>query len=295
VKVSGELTNAKLLQSIDLDVKPEWSYRLSLWIRGKFTESDAKRYHGPHPNTLGRIAMLLEPFPYPRDWYRNGNQFDDEEWRHVEIVFDSPKQEPGSRPAKRIIAQPFWCPGFWGKQVGTIWIDDVSVTELGPRLRPVKATKLLVTNVPNYVPQGLDGRDAYPLPRAPLIAVQRLRRTGRTETSVMLAWNAEHPKPGGYNVYLNAGPDCPTTKYFQHTSVWGKTTVTISNLRPATSYTMKVTAINEDGIEGPAAAIEVGGEEEYPDQACSIEKNSRLPGAISPTHVLVRESALQVE
>ena len=258
VKLSGTLTNAKLLQSIDLDVKPEWSYRLSLWIRGRFTQSDAKRYNGPHPNTLGRIAMLLEPFPYPRDWYRNGNQFDDEQWRQIEIVFDTPKQDPGSRPTRRIIAQPFWCPGFWGKQAGTIWIDDVSVTELGPRLRPVKATKLLVTNDLEYVPQGLDGRDVYPLPRAALIAVKGLQTTERTASNVTLQWNPGRPKPRGYNVYLNAGPDCPTTKYFQDTSVWGKTTVTVNGLSPKLSYTVKVTAINEDGMEGPAAAIEVG-------------------------------------
>lgn len=257
VKLSGKLTNANLLQSIDLEVKPEWSYRQSLWIRGRFTESEAKRYNGPHPNTLGRIAMLLEPLPYPRDWYRNGNQFDDNQWHQIEIVFDSPKQDPGGGPAKQIVARPFWCPGFWGRQVGAIWIDDVSVTELGPRLRPVKATKLLVTNAPDYVPQGLDGRDAYMHLPAPLIAVAGLRETGRTESSVTLAWNESRRKPDGYSVYLNAGPNCPTTKYFQTTTVWGKTTVTIDNLRPATSYTVNVTAINEAGNEGPAATVEV--------------------------------------
>ena len=258
VKLSGTLTGAKLLQSIDLEVKPEWSYRLSLWIRGRFTESEAKRYYGPHPNTPGRIAMLLAPCPYPRDWYRNGNQFDDEQWHRIEIVFDTPKQESGTHPAKRITAQPFWCPGFWGRQVGTIWIDDVSVTELGPRLRPVKATKLLVTNVLDYVPQGLDGRDAYPLPSASLIAVEGLRKTENTASSVTLAWNAGRSNPRGYNVYFNTGPDCPATKYFQNTSVWGKTTVTINGLSPKLGYTVKVTAINEDQVEGPAATIEVG-------------------------------------
>jgi hypothetical protein len=31
--------------------------------------------------------------------------------------------------------------------------------------------------------------------------------------------------------------------------------VTIDGLSPATSYTVKVAALNEDGIEGPAATI----------------------------------------
>jgi hypothetical protein len=202
--------------------------------------------------------MLLEPFPYPRDWYRNGNQFDDEQWREIEIVFDSPRQGPGNPPAKSITAQPFWCPHFWGRQVGTVWIDDVSVTELGPRLRPVKATKLLVTNVAGYVPHGLDGREDYPLPRVPLIPLSGLRQLGRTEDSVALAWDAGRAGTRGYNVYLNAGPDCPTTKYHQYTSVWARTTVTIVGLSPATDYAVKVTAINEDGVEGPAATIAAG-------------------------------------
>ncbi|NQT15086.1 MAG: fibronectin type III domain-containing protein [Planctomycetes bacterium] len=258
VKLSGGLTGKRLFQSIDLEVKPEWSYRLSLWIRGRFTQSEAKRYNGPHPNTLGRIAMLLEPLPYPRDWYRNGNQFDDERWHEMEIVFDSPRQELGAPPAQSITAQPFWCPHFWGKQVGTVWIDDVTVTELGPRLRPVKATKLLVTNVDGYVPRGLDGRENLALSRVPLITVSGLRQTERTEDSVALAWEAGRTGTRGYNVYLNTGPNCPATKYHRYTSVWGGTTVTVDGLLPATDYAVKVRAINEDGMEGPAATVETG-------------------------------------
>lgn len=254
IKLSGTLTDKKLFQAIDLEVKPEWSYRLSFWMRGKFTQSEAKRYNGPHPNTLGRFAMLLDPLPYPRDWFRDGNQFD-EQWQRMDIVFDSPKQAPGSRPAKRIAAQPFWCPGFWGKQAGTVWIDDVSVTELGPRLRPVKVTKLLVTNVPGYVPKGLDGREACPLPRAPLIPVTGLHQAARAGDSITLAWDAGRLGTRGYNVYLNVGDDCPATKYFQKTSVWGQTAVKLGGLTPATSYAAKVFAINEDGIAGPATTI----------------------------------------
>jgi hypothetical protein len=185
-------------------------------------------------------------------------------------VFDTPKQDPESRPTKRIVAQPFWCPGFWGRQVGTIWIDDVSVTELGPRLRPVKVTKLLVTNAPDYKPRGPDGRAAYRLPPVPFISVTGLRQTGSDSESISLAWEAGRPGMpsvanrafvskhcSAFNVYVNAGSDCPTTKYFQHTSVWGNTAVTIRGLTAGTRYTVKVTAINEDGMEGPAATIAV--------------------------------------
>lgn len=257
-KLSGTLTESKLLQAVDLEVKPEWSYRLSFWIRGRFTESEAKRYNGPHPNTPGRFAVQLNPLPYPRDWFRDGNQFDAQQWEQIDMVFDSPKLEMAGRSAKRVVAQPFWCPGFWGKQVGTIWIDDVSLTELGPRLRPVKATKLLVTNLSGYVPKGLDGRETYPMPRAPLISVTGMRQTGRSEDSVALAWDAGRTGTRGYNVYLRTGEDCPATKYFQKTTVCGKTIAKIDGLTRATRYAVTVSAINEDGIAGPAAAFQAG-------------------------------------
>jgi len=184
-----------------------------------------------------------------------GNEFDNRQWHHIEIVCTSPPRGPAKRPAGSLKARPFWCPWYWGKQTGTIWVDDVEVTEVGPRLRPVKVTKLLVTNVPGYTPKGLDGREAYPFPRAEPIAVAGLRQTGRSRNSITLGWNAGRAGTRGYNVYLNAGPDCPTTKYCQHTSVWGKTGVTLERLSHATSYTVKVTAINEDGIEGTAASL----------------------------------------
>jgi hypothetical protein len=255
VRLSGMLTGKKLLQTIDLKVKPEWAYRFSLRIRGKFTKSEAKRYHGTHPNTLGRIAMLLEPLPYPKNWYRNGNQFDDQQWQQVEMVFNTPPTDPGRRLAEQVDALPFWCPGFWGEQVGTVWIDDVEVVELGPRLRPVKVTKLLVTNLPGYKPMGPDGREAYRLSHVPLITVTGLRQTGEDAESISLAWDAGRPGTLAYNIYLHAGSECPTTKYLQNTSVWGKTAVTIPGLAAGTSYTVEVTAINEDSLEGPAATI----------------------------------------
>ena len=253
VKLSGRLTGKRLSQSVNLEVKPEWSYRLSFWLRGKFTSSEAQRYNGPHPNTLGRIATLLEPLPYPREWFRNGNRFNDEQWRRVEVVFDTPRREPGAAAVRRVTALPFWCAEFWGEQVGAVWVDDVSVEELGPRLRPVKATKILATNIPGYSPTGLDGRDAHRFPEASLIRVADLRQTAGGRSSISLAWAPARPGVRGYNVYLCPGPECPATKYFQTASVWGKTTVTIDALTEASAYTVKVTAINEDGIEGPAA------------------------------------------
>ena len=254
VKLSGTLTKKKLFQTIDLEVKPEWSYRLSFQIRGKLTKGKAPPSQGP----LARIAVNIESFPYPLRWVWNGNQFDDEQWREIEIVVNSPPCSPGKKPVRRVRAQPFWCPWYWGEQVGTVWIDDVHVAELGPRLRPVKVTKLLVTNVGGYTPKGLNGREAYPFPQAPLIAVTGLRQTGRMRNAVTLEWDAGRAGTRGYNVYANAGPDCPITKYFRSTSVWGKTSVTLDGLSRATSFTVKVTAINEDGIEGPAVSVQAG-------------------------------------
>jgi len=255
-KLTGALTKKKLLQAIDLEVKPEWAYRLSFWMRGEFTKSGAKRYHGPHPNTLGRIAALLEPFPYPRGWVRNGNDFDDEQWHAVEIVFNSPPRNLNGRPVRKVRVMPFWCPWYWGEQIGTVWIDDVSVTELGPRLRPAKVTKLLVTNVEGYEPRGLDGRAAYPFPHATPIPLAGLRQTGRERNSITLAWNASRPGTRGYNVYLNPDSECPATKYFRKRSVWGDTEATLAGLERATSYTARVAASNEDGVEGPAATLQ---------------------------------------
>jgi hypothetical protein len=93
------------------------------------------------------------------------------------------------------------------------------------------------------------------MPRAPLIPVTGLHQAAHAGDGVTLAWDAGRPGTCGYNVYLNAGDDCPATKYFQKTSVWGKTTVKLGGLTSATSYAAKVSAINEDGIAGPATTI----------------------------------------
>ena len=53
-----------------------------------------------------------------------------------------------------------------------VWIDDAAVTGLGPRLRSVNLTKLLVTNLPGDESRGLDGRDACPSYQPPLVAVK---------------------------------------------------------------------------------------------------------------------------
>ena len=83
-----------------------------------------------------------------------------------------------------------------------------------------------------------------------------LRLTGRTQDSVALAWDAGRKGTRGYNVYLNTGPNCLATKYNRYTSVWGGTSATVDGLMPGTDYALMVTAINEGGVEGPAATIE---------------------------------------
>jgi hypothetical protein len=120
----------------------------------------------------------------------------------------------------------------------------------------VKATKLLVTNLPGYIPKGLDGREAYPPPNAPLISVTGLRQAGRTEDRVELAWDAGRTGTRGYNVYLSAGDNFPGTKYFQKTTVCSKTSVKIDGLMPATRYAATISATNEDGIAGPTATVQ---------------------------------------
>jgi len=251
VKLSGMLTGKKLRQVIEVDVRPEWYYRLSFWMRGKITKGYL-RYGGRH--TLGRMYPVLSPLPYPRGWVRAGNEWDDSRWHQMEYVYANRPLEPGKPPGANIAVQPVLF--AWGEHVGTVYIDDVCVTELGPRLRPVKVTKLLVTNVEGHQPKGLDGREAYPFSQAPLIAVTGLRQTERMGNTVTLEWDAGRAGTRGYNIYANAGADCPTTKYFRSTSVWGKTSVTLHGLPRATSFTVKVTAINEDGIEGPAVSVQ---------------------------------------
>ncbi len=270
VKLSGVLTRKKLFQIIPLRPKPEWSYRLSFWLRGKFTKSGAKRYHGPHPHTLGRIAVNIEPFPYPRGWTCDGNQFDDKRWHRIEVVVDSPADVRW----RRVTAQPFWCPWYWGEQVGEVWIDDVEVVELGPRLRPAKVTKLLVTNLPGYRPAGYDGRGALRPPRAPRIAVADLRVTGRTRSSISLIWTASRPGARGFNLYVRAGRECTATKYFRADTVWCKTSATLRGLAGGRTYAIKVTALNEDGVEGPPASL-----------------TARTASAAAETHVMEAENA----
>ena len=151
--------------------------------------------------------------------------------------------------------QPFKC--LWGEHVGTLWLDDVEFVDLGPRLRPVKVTKLLVTNVHDYEPTGLDGRDAYRFPETPPIPFAGLRKTGSTPNGITLAWDAGRPGTRGYNVYLAQGEQCRATKYDLRTSVWDRTCVTLDGLASDRTYTLKVAAINEEGAVGPAASLHV--------------------------------------
>jgi hypothetical protein len=253
IKFSGDLTDNGLAQTVDFEVRPESVCRLSYWMRGELTKGRPGRYGGAH--SLGQSAVALGGFAMPVPWFIGGNEWHETEWRQFEHWAFSPPHEPGESITRRMLVEPFRLHKMWGESEGTIWIDDVQVADLGPRLRPVKVTKLLVTNVAGYTPAGLDGRQAYPFPPAPRIAVAGLRCTARTSRSITLAWSADRAGGRGYSVYANSGEECPATKYYQVTSVWGRTVATLDALDAATTYTVQVKAINEDGIEGPAASL----------------------------------------
>ena len=251
LKFTGNLTGKNLTQKLALAMKPEWSYRMSFWVRGKFTKGH-KRY--PDTRRMGNIYFHVHGFPTGMKYTRHAAEFDDGEWHRFDSYLHT-EPDSGKEPVGEVIVEPFRCHPGRGEQVGTLWLDDVEFVDLGPRLRPVKLTKLLVTNVPGYRPEGPDGRDAYPFPKASPVPVTGLRKTGQSPNSITLAWNAGRPGTRGYNVYLNRGDQCPATKYFLRTSVWGKTQVTLASLDMDAPYTVKVAAINEDGIVGPSASI----------------------------------------
>lgn len=252
VKLSGVLTEAKLMQTVEMKIKPEWSYRLSYWMRGKFTRGYAP-YEGS--SEIGRYCNQFQPFEWPRNAVVYAASFDDRQWHHKEIVIDTPALRPRQRRLTKMQVYPYWQPAYWGEHEGEMWFDDVELVEVGPRLRPLKLAKLLVTNMADYTPKGRDGRDAYDFPAAPLIPVTGLRCTVKRE-AVAVAWDASRPGTRGHNIYCRPGADCPASKYFQRTSVWSATSVFLDGLG-AGEHAVTVTAINEDGIEGPAATIRV--------------------------------------
>jgi len=258
LKLSGNLTGKMVTQTLTLHLKPEWSYRMSFWVRGKFTKG-RKRYPG-NKTHLGYIHSHVHGFPTGSTYYEHAAEFDDGEWHQFHIWFHTEPQKPSREPVEEVVVQPFKC--MWGEHVGTLWLDDVEFVDLGPRLRPVKLTKLLVTNIPGYEPKGLDGREAYRFPEAPSIPVTGLREAARTPNGITLAWDAGRPGTRGYNVYIAQGEQCPATKYYLRTSVWGKTSVTLNALPPGTTYTVKVAAINEEGMLGPPASLRVATDNE---------------------------------
>lgn len=252
VKLSGGLTEAKLMQIVEMAVKPEWSYRLSYWMRGKFTKGYTLYEDSPE---IGRYCNQIRPFKWPRNAVVSAATFDDKQWYRKEIVIDTPGLRPEQRPLTQMQVYPYWQPAFWVEHEGEMWFDDVELVEVGPRLRPLKMTKLLVTSTADYTPKGRDGRDAHDFPAAPLIPVTGLRCTVQRE-GVTVAWDASRPGTRGHNVYSRPSADCPASKYFQRTSVWRATSVALDGLG-AGKHAVTVTAINEDGINGPAATIRV--------------------------------------
>jgi hypothetical protein len=252
VKISGDLTDTQLYQTMKLKAKPNRYYRFSFWLRGTFTKAgSASRFYGDHPHTSGALWVDAQPLTDPFDRVIYGDRFDATEWRHV-------VHEVHARPGvdvSSVRARPFLGHPTWGEQAGTVWIDDVEFSELGPRQRPVKATRLLVTNVDGYVPKGKDGREAYAFPTMPVISAVGLRQTGATRNAIALKWNAARPGTRGFNVYVNVGDECPATKYFRRATVWGANSALIEGLEYGTSHTIKVAALNEDGVEGAAATL----------------------------------------
>jgi len=253
LKLSGNLTDKAAIQTIAFEVEPDSVCRLSYWMRARLTKGRAARYGGQH--SLGMFAAELVGYqPFPRPWFVFGNQWHETEWRRFEHWAFSAPRGPGKPTPKRVRVEALRLHKMWGESEGTLWLDDVEFHDLGPRLRPVKVTKLLVTNIHGYEPRGLDGRDAYKFPGMPSIPVTGLRETARAPNGITLGWDAGRPGTRGYNVYLARGEQCPPTKYYLRTSVWDRTSVTLDALMSDTTYTVKVAAINEDGVIGPAAS-----------------------------------------
>lgn len=251
VKLSGDLSGNELAQQVKVRVKPDWRYRLSFWLRGTFSKGYRGLYNSP--SSPGAILAEVLPLLKPLRITRYSTEWDDERWHHIEVEYQTRCRARGEW-LSGVKVRPLGSPRSWRNE-GTLWLDDVSFAEIGPRLRPAKVTKLLVTNVPNYQPKGLDGRGGYNFPRAPICrAVANLRQKRQIRNGMTLAWGPGRVGTRGYNVYLNRSGDCSTTKYFRKTSVWGHTSATLRGLERAATYTVKVTAINEDGVEGPAAA-----------------------------------------
>ncbi|NQT15916.1 MAG: fibronectin type III domain-containing protein [Planctomycetes bacterium] len=249
-RFAGDLSSQRFCHKAPLRVKPEWCYRLSFWMRVRFTEGFRS-----YPCSLGEIVQSVLPSPRDAmDVPQGATQWDETKWHHIELIHTTGPR-PDGEPIESLGVWPQWTPSSWGGRVAMLWVDDVSFTEIGPRLRPVKVTKLLVTSLPDYRPKGLDGREAYSVPPAPVCSVSGLCQTGRIRNGMTLGWKPSCLGTRGYSLYVNEGGECPTTKYFLKTTVWGKTSVTLRGLARAADYSIKITAINEDGTEGPPATI----------------------------------------
>lgn len=273
IRFAGKLTNRKVSQRVRVEDKPEWYYRMSVRVRGAFTEGSTSPVKDAPP--FGRMSVELGGFPWARRscqysfTWENARRWKNQDWYHVDLLFTSKRRRQGVRPLEQIVVTPAHFCWFFGEQAGEVWVDDVKVTEAGPRVRPVKVTKVLLTNLTEYVPSGVDGREAHPFPQPPVVAaVADLRQTGRARNTVAVAWQPGRLGARGYHVYAREivegkRPAVPTTKYHRITSVWNQTSVTIPDLKRAARYLVKVTAINEDGVQGPAAQTEVatGGQE----------------------------------
>ena len=252
LKMEGDLTGTELYQRVNLKAKSNRYYRLSFWVRAVFSKAGSStRLYKKHPHTSGAFWVNAEPLRDPVGRIVYGDLFEATHWRQIVREVHA---WPGMDVTK-VKVRPFLSHPSWGEQKGTVWIDDVKFVELGPRKRPVKATKLLVTNVDGYVPEGKAGREAYTFPTMPVIPVAGLRQTGATRNTIALRWNATRPGTRGYNVYISEGDECPPTKYFRKTTVWGANFAVVEGLEYGKRHTIKVAALNEDGVEGAPAAL----------------------------------------
>ena len=276
IKMSGDLTSKHLVQKVAFEPKPNRHYRLSYWLRAVFTKAgSSSRFYNDHPHTSGAIWVDAQPMTDPFDLTIYGDRFHETEWRQI-------VREVRARPGVKIKAvnvRPFLSHWNWGEQQGTVWIDDVEFHELGPRQRPVKATRLLVTNVDGYIPAGRNGRSAYAFPKMPVVAVTGLRHSDVTGNTVTLAWDPGRAGTRGYNIYARAGNTCPATKYFRKTTVWNTHTAVLQGLKHSSAYTIKVAALNEDGGEGDPAVLQVRTANTAPDtySATAADMPARAP------------------
>jgi hypothetical protein len=101
--------NRRLIQRVA--VRPHACYRLSAWVRTQDVAS---------PGSFRLLALGASEGSRPLTFFEGGIE-PTQDWRQVEVVFNSLDEE-----AVNVYA------GLWGGGRGTVWIDEFTLTELGP-------------------------------------------------------------------------------------------------------------------------------------------------------------------